>query len=254
MARSADEFKEALGEHLSALVDSLSKEEDFRRVLESGLDAIDQGALSWARLNQLMHLASEAGMSEGFYRYYFLEAPAQHPYPVTKVFSDGEYSPPHSIKSIASYRQLQWGIRRLMYDAMLYWGNIRQAYRDLRQRSFEEITALFSQKQTDDGQLVRRGQVVEPTDIPRDNRYLISEMACKTYDKQANLADCEHIDLALQAFRELKEQGQTATPDLLKNRTKIIAEKTGQLLLFELLFEESKKPVTTEEEVVALYT
>jgi len=116
MARSADEFKEALGEHLSALVDSLSKEEDFRRVLESGLDAIDQGALSWARLNQLMHLASEAGMSEGFYRYYFLEAPAQHPYPVTKVFSDGEYSPPHSIKSIASYRQLQWGIRRLMYD------------------------------------------------------------------------------------------------------------------------------------------
>ena len=38
-----------------------------------------------------------------------------------------------------------------MYDAMLYWGNFRQAYRELRQDKFEDIRGGFVQKRIDTG-------------------------------------------------------------------------------------------------------
>lgn len=254
MPRSEEQIRDAIGEWLPALIKRLARDDDFRGAVESALDAIDQGDLSWARLNQIMHFCSEAGMSEGLYRYYFLLVPQHHPYPVEKVFPDGNYKPPEGVEEIKSLQQLQWGIRRFMYDAMLYWGNFRQAYRDLRQKTFQEIESLFEAKRVNEGRLVRRGKVVDPTDIPRDHRYLISEMACKTYDKRDNFADCEHIGLALKAFRELKAQGAPITPNILRSKTKTLAEETGQLLLFELLFEDPSSPVTTEEEVIALYS
>ncbi|HKO54067.1 MAG TPA: hypothetical protein VJV79_40440, partial [Polyangiaceae bacterium] len=253
MARETKDIMRYLGDELAGLVDRLDRDKDFRQAIENGLDAIDQGSLSWARLNQVMHLASEAGMSEGLYRYYFLEVPKTHPYPVEKVRQSTPYKPPEGLDSVQSLGQLQWGIRRFMYDALLFWGNFRQAYRDLRQKSFEEIQELFARKSVDEGRLARRGKVVEPTEIPRDNRYLISEMACKTYDKQPKLEDCEHIEIALKAFRELREKNETVTPESLRNRAKAIAEGSGQLLLFELLFEDASGQLNSESDVVALY-
>ncbi len=57
-----------------------------------------------------------------FYQYYFLEAPARHPYVVTNVFEDGPYEPPTDAGHITSVRHLEWGIRRFIFDAMIYWG------------------------------------------------------------------------------------------------------------------------------------
>lgn len=254
MPRTQEQIQEAIGKFLPFLIKRCADNDDVRSAIENALDAIDQGALSWARLNQVMHLCSEAGMSEGFYKYYFLFVPQHHPYPVENVLPDDDYKTPEGVREIKSANQLQWGIRRFMYDAMLYWGNFRQAYRDLRRKKFGEIESLFEAKRVQEGRLIRRGRVVDPIDIPRDHRYLISEMACKTYDKRDELADCEHIALALQAFRELKAQGASITPESLRSKTKTLAEEAGQLMLFELLFEVPSTHVSTEEEVVALYS
>ncbi len=254
MPKSPEQFQAAFEEFLPSLIKRITSDADIRGAVESGLDAIEQGALSWARLNQIMHLCSEAGMSEGFYRYYFLVAPRNHPYPVEKVFPGVDFIPIDGVEEIKSLRQLQWGIRRFMYDAMLYWGNFRQAYRDLRQKNYQELESLYVAKCINEGRLIRRGKVVDPIEIPRDHRYLISEMACKTYDRRDSLADCEHIGLALQAFRQLKAKDSQVTPDILRATTKELAEKSGQFQLFELLFEDPSAPVSTEEEVVALYS
>jgi len=252
--RSDEEIQNAIGESVPLFIKRIRDTDDIRDAVESALNDIDQGGLSWARLNQVMHLCSEAGMSEGFYSYYFLTVPQQHPYPVEKVFPDAHYNLPEGIEQIRSLQQLRWGIKRFMYDTMLYWGNFRQAYRDLRQKPFNKIEQLFKRNRVNEGQLIRRGKIIDPVSIPRDHRYLISEMACKTYEKRDDIADCEHIKLALQAFRELKDQGAPITPRLLREKTKELAKAAGQLFLFELLFENPSNIVSTEEDVIALYS
>ena len=254
MRRSTKEMEKALGEYFPAVVRNIAAASDLREAIGFGFDALDEGALSWARLNQIMHLCGEAGMSEGFYRYYFLAVPPTHPYPVNKVFSDDDYEPPEGVDDIKSLKQFQWGLRRFIYDAMLYWGNLRQAYRDLRQESLEEIRGQFKSRRITKDRLLRRGKVVEPISIPQDRRYLISEMACKTYEQRDSVADCEHIKLALSAFKELQREGSAVTPEALKSRTEAVAKKEGQLALFNLMFEDSEAEVTSEEEVIALYS
>jgi hypothetical protein len=139
MRKSIEDLDRAIGEYFPGLLRDAKDNTDLRIALSEGLEALDQGALSWARFNQIIHLCSQAGMSEGFYRYYFLENPALHPYPCERVFPDGTFRPPEGVVEIQSLRQLTWGIRRFMYDAMLFWGNFRQAYRDLRGKNFSEI-------------------------------------------------------------------------------------------------------------------
>jgi hypothetical protein len=231
----------------------LSEKDDLYWALVDGLLAVEDGHLSWSRMNQALHRASQAGMSEGFFRYYFLEVPDRHPYPVVRVFGSEEYRPPEA-PDIRSLQQLHWGLRRFIYDAMLYWGNLKQAYRDLRQRSFEEIAALYRAKRFDDGLLSRRGAVREPVAIAKDKRYLISETACKTYGPKGELATSDHVGLALEAFRGLRAEGRTATPQLLKEKTEELAKGQGQMGLFELMYEDAEATIEQESEVIALYS
>jgi hypothetical protein len=254
MPHTIEEVQQALGIYFPALSKRIETDTHLLGAIERGLDAIDGGDLSWARLNQIMHLCSQAGMSEGFYRYYFLTFPQNHPYPIEKVFYDDDYEPPVGADEIKLVRQFQWGIRRFMYDAMLYWGNFRQAYRDLRQLDEGEIVRFFTAKRIDEARLNRRGRVVEPIPIPRDHRYLISEMACKTYEATTNLADVAHVQLALKAFKELKGSSIPATPTALKEKTEQLAKAGNQFQLFELMFEDSADEIETEEQLLALYS
>jgi hypothetical protein len=232
---------------------SLVPQTDLYQALADCLDVLDQGRLSWSRFNQVLHRASEAGMSEGFFRYYFLRVPETHPYPVERVFDSTPYRPPDA-DEILSLQQLHWGLRRFLYDAMLYWGNFRQAYRDLRQRSLDDLTAFFAVKRYDEGLLRRRGAVHQPTLIAKDRRYLISEMACKTCDPGGNLESAQHVQLALRAFRAIQAEGRQATRDTLKAKAEELAKGEGQLDLFQLMYEEADTPVNSEAEVIALYS
>jgi hypothetical protein len=67
-------------------------------------------------------------------------------------------------------------------DALLNFGNIRQAFRTLRSaRDKYELTARLKSPFNHKAMMLRgSGLPLEP--IARDDRYLIAEVACKTYD------------------------------------------------------------------------
>ncbi|MBZ5704499.1 MAG: hypothetical protein LAN63_04040 [Acidobacteriia bacterium] len=254
MATTPDEIRAAFGEYLPFPPRGLEQGSDLYPAIATGLEALKAGSLSWARLNQLMHRCSQAGMSEGCFRYYFLEVPLTHPYPVEKVLSASGYKPPQGVTEITSLEHARWGFLRFMYDAMLYWGNFRQGYRDMRLRSFQEISTFFSEKRVNEERIATRGRVAGPNAIPQDHRYLISEMACKTYEAKGSLQDADHVRLALEGFRVLQAEGAQVTPELLRTRTKTLAEGKNQQQLFELMFEDAPTVLQSEDEVVALYS
>jgi hypothetical protein len=254
LATTLEEIKAVFGQYLPSLLRKVDESSDLYAGIAASYDALKAGSLSWARLNQLMHRCSAAGMSEGCFRYYFVEVPPTHPYPVNKVFPEADYRPREGLTEITSVQQAVWGIRRFIYDAMLYWGNFRQAYRELRLKSFEQIRALYEAKRIGGQHIATRGKVIEPTRISHDSRYLISEMACKTYEAKKRLQDMDHVRLALEGFRILRAQGSEVTPELLRKTTEEIAKGKNQKDLFELMFEDPSMILNNEEAVVALYT
>jgi len=146
------------------------------------LDTIQKEPLSRTQLNQLLHLSHEAGLSEGFFRYFWLSAPI-HVYDVTKV---PDYKPEWvSSAAILSLEHLRWGIYRACLDGLFYFGDMRAGYRELRTKSEEELARFFRNKRLDSDALRRRGPALPLAAIARDDRYLISEIACKSYGDQA---------------------------------------------------------------------
>ena len=106
---TARKLREVLGEYFPSVLSRLSEDNDVSRALEGGYRALEQGSLSRAQLNQIMHRCSEAGMSEGFFRYYFLELPEEHPYPVDQVKEAGAFRLPEGAAEIQSLQQFLWG-------------------------------------------------------------------------------------------------------------------------------------------------
>jgi len=88
------------------------------------LREIDKEPLSFEYLNQLLILSHEAGLSRGFYQYYWHSVPSvelPHPYDVTAL---ANYSPQFmsSGGKIISAEHLAWGLERLYVDGLLFFG------------------------------------------------------------------------------------------------------------------------------------
>ncbi len=83
------------------------------------LGKIDADPLPAVQLNQLLVLGHVAPLADGFFRYYWLQAPDRHPYSVRDVpgFSDAFVQSGGLIVSLA---HLKWGLYRLYIDALLY--------------------------------------------------------------------------------------------------------------------------------------
>lgn len=143
------------------------------------LDQIEKKPLSLSQLNQLLLLSHEAGATRGFFRYYWLSKPS-HSYDVTRIpgFSDAWTR----AREIQSIDHLYWGIYRLYVDALIYFGNTRTAYRTLRRLNESQLEVFFKSKRFDADAMQERGATLALENIPKDDRYLISEMACKSYD------------------------------------------------------------------------
>lgn len=152
-------------------------------LLMERLSKIEESPVPLTHLNQCLHLTHQAGVSEGFFQYYFLSNPPDHPYPVERVLS-GKVLNYTGLNNIASLEQLEWGIRRFFIDALLYYGNIRSAYRDLRKRTFQDLAKYFRQKRFDPNAMSSRADVFPFRKIPVDDRYLIAEVACKAYSPE----------------------------------------------------------------------
>jgi hypothetical protein len=134
----------------------------------------------------------------GFFRYYWLQAPERHPYSVRDLpgFSNDWLN---SDGKIISLGHLKWGLYRLYVDALLYFGNVRTAFRRLRDTPIAEIESFFTCRRFDTNAIKRRGPSLPLKPIAKDSRYLISEMACKSYADSAG-ADGDLRSALVQAY------------------------------------------------------
>uniref|UniRef100_Q07TU6 Uncharacterized protein n=1 Tax=Rhodopseudomonas palustris (strain BisA53) TaxID=316055 RepID=Q07TU6_RHOP5 len=167
------------------------------------LAQIADTSISLAQLNQLLILSHEAGVSDGFFAYYWKSGKTLHrvhPYDVTKI--PGYSTSFEDTGTIQSIQHLKWGLHRFYTDALLYFGNVREAYRYLRQKSFDELSAFFKQKRFDTERLKSRGQTLAMQSIAKDDRYLIAELACKTYEPKAKDS---LVKLLTDEYRRLKK-------------------------------------------------
>lgn len=143
------------------------------------LGKVDQDPLTKVQLNQLLAFGHEAPLSDDFFRYYWLNAPERHPYDVRKL--DGFDPKWLGLGAVSSLDHLRWGLYRLYTDGLLYFGNVRTAYRKLRVLTAAELTAFYDRRRFDTEAVKLRGPALPLAAIPKDDRYLISEMACKSY-------------------------------------------------------------------------
>jgi hypothetical protein len=142
------------------------------------LSTIEQEPLGRAQLNQLLHLCHEAGVSQGFFDYYWLSTP-RHLYEVTQFDKfDAKWK---SAKAIISLDHLKWGLYRLYVDCLLCFGDVRTGFQSLRVKSKEGLVSFFEQKSWTTQALIDRGPALKLVQIAKDDRYLISEMACKSH-------------------------------------------------------------------------
>jgi hypothetical protein len=147
------------------------------------LDKIEAQPLTRSELNQLLVLSHEAGLSRGFFYYYWLSSPT-HTYDVTQVAAfDPEWLQNTAIMSLD---HLAWGLHRFYTDALLYFGNVRAAYRRLRDLETAELEGFFASHCVNTDGLKERGPALPLTKIAKDDRYLISEMACKSFDSSGS--------------------------------------------------------------------
>src|SRR5690242_20659679 len=90
----------------SKMLDPAFADTELGRFISQRLPQLAQAPLSLTEFNQINHIMHEGGVTEGYYRYYFLSCPKQHPYPLSKV---NQLMPELNPKGIASVEQLDWG-------------------------------------------------------------------------------------------------------------------------------------------------
>jgi hypothetical protein len=148
------------------------------RVLER-LASIATEPLAKVQLNQLLAFGHEAPVSDDFFHYYWLSDSPRHSYDVKRLTDfDQRWLDSNAIVSLA---HLRWGLHRLYADGLLYFGNVRTAYRKLRAFTESELNGFFGKRRFDCEAIRARGPALPLTTILKDDRYLISEMACKSY-------------------------------------------------------------------------
>jgi hypothetical protein len=143
------------------------------------LGQVQEKSITKVQLNQLLAFGHEAPVSDGFFRYYWLERPAHHPYDVASIpnFEDRWLG----CSAITSLGQLKWGLYRIFADALLWFGNVRTGYRELRSLNGHELETFFTSRRFNTGLIKERGPALSLEFIAKDDRYLIAEMACKSY-------------------------------------------------------------------------
>lgn len=160
-------------------IDSWITPDQDPTIIES-LKGIESTPLTKARLNQLLTLAHEAPISEAMFMYYWLSIPPDHPYDVCALPEFREEWA--GSKGISSLDQLYWGLYRFYIDALLFFGSVRTAYQALRILESDGLRRFFVGHAFNTEGMSNRGQALPLSLIPKDDRYLISEMACKSYE------------------------------------------------------------------------
>jgi hypothetical protein len=167
------------------------------------LGQIDQNPITKVKLNQLLAFGHEAPVSDDFFRYYWLEAPVEHPYDV-RLLPGFEESWLRS-SAIVSLPHLKWGLYRIFTDGLLWFGNVRTAYRKLRSLNSADLHGFFSARRFCTKTIKERGPAFQLQTIAKDDRYLIAEMACKSYGEPGSASDLKTA--LIESFRSHKKNG-----------------------------------------------
>ncbi|OHD56438.1 MAG: hypothetical protein A2Y33_15735 [Spirochaetes bacterium GWF1_51_8] len=142
------------------------------------LASIDEKPLSKVQLDQLLLLSLASAVSDGFFSYYWLSIPP-HTYDIKRLNDfDHSFAAQNAIISLA---HLRWGLERVAIDALLYFGSIERAFAVLARMSEPEIFAFFNERRYPTAAIKTRGKGLRLNKVLKEDRYLISEMACKTY-------------------------------------------------------------------------
>jgi hypothetical protein len=177
------------------------------------LGAIEQSPISKVQLNQLLSFGHEAPVTDGFYRYYWLSVPPQHPYDVT-IFSGFDDKWLQS-SSITSLPHLKWGLHRIFTDGLLWFGNVRTAFRELRAFDESKLEQFFAARRFNTDLIRQRGPALPLQIIAKDDRYLIAEMACKSYGEPGSAGDLKAALLESFRFHQRNSGGPIKIKDLL---------------------------------------
>lgn len=223
----------------------------LRRPVADRLRRIEEEPLTKVQLNQLLVRSEEASVSDGFYSYYWAELPHLHPYNV--VASVGEFDESWSMdeKKIVSLDHLHWGLKRIFIDGLLFFGNVAACFQSLRSMQHEQISGFFENKRFDTESIRSRGPAMPLREIAKDDRYLISEMACKSLGRvpeaQSNLEA-----FLLQSWRDHVGRGGKRIPvrDLLSEE-RCKAHDANQMELEFTADEILDVQVSTEDELRA---
>ncbi len=100
-------------------------------------------------------------------------------------------------------------------DALLYFGNVRSAYRFLRDLDHDELSSFFDALRIDTDAMRKRGPALPREPIAKECRYLISEMACKSF-APSDEGDVDLLTVLAQGLREQKSASGSVLGDLLK--------------------------------------
>lgn len=140
-------------------------------------------SLSYAKTNQLLHLLNFGPVHQGFFQYYFCDAPKHHVYDVKIIekweddFTDilGKNKP----LEIKTVKQLDWGLYRFYIDALLFFGNIESAFHQLRKYTYKELKVFFLEHGfCEEHEIQSRGDVFKFKTLDIDPKFFVSEIAC----------------------------------------------------------------------------
>jgi len=160
---------------------------DIHNLVTARLVRIEREPLTKVQFNQLLVISKAASVSDGFFRYYWCATP-EHPYDVKQ---SGGFNQQwiRAEPQVVSLEHLFWGLYRVYVDALLFFGSVKGAFESLRSLSYEEICAFYRAKRFDTTAIAARGPALPLNPIGRDDRYLISEMACKTFGELPETRD-----------------------------------------------------------------
>ncbi|MHC4405342.1 MAG: hypothetical protein ACYTG0_37320 [Planctomycetota bacterium] len=226
--------------------------EDSEAEVFARLGRIEEEPLTKVQLNQLLAFGHQAPVSDEFFRYYWLTRPAAHPYDL-KSISDFEEAYEES-SAITSLAHLKWGLYRLFTDGLLWFGNVRTAFLKLRSMTQGELSEFFASRCFQTRLIRDRGPALPLTPIAKDDRYMISEMACKSYGDQPESPGALKNAL-IHAFRAHRSSGggRTTVRRLLEGD--LVGQQYAERQL-EFLFSADdvlEEPIDSEADIEAKY-
>jgi len=186
---------------IGSLLTQQTNENVFNR-----LGKINKHPLTQSEFNQFLILANEKPVSEDFFKYYWLSASQTHPYNVMKV--PGFSRRWINSKAILSLQHLKWGLFRIYFDGLLWFGNIGMAFKRLASFNMNQLNTFYNERRFDVRALKRRGVALPLQTISKDDRYLISEMACKSYGENPK-SPGELKSILIDAYRKYIDLGGT---------------------------------------------